>query len=58
MSDLQEGKPWKEPLLLYFALGSCHKKVLYKAFTRNILGAVRDHVEVYIKFLSLGIISQ
>ena len=40
------------------ALGSCHEKVLYKVFTRNILGTVRDHVKVYIKFLLLGILSQ
>ena len=50
--------PWKKPLLFYFPLGSCHEKVLYKVFTRNILGTVRDHVKVYIKFLSLGILSQ
>ena len=40
----------KRYCLLYFALGSCNEKVLYKVFTRNILGIVRDHVKVYIFF--------
>ena len=34
--------------LFYFALGSCHEKVLYKIFTKNILGIVRDLFKVYI----------
>ena len=38
----------KRYCLLYFTLGSCHEKVVYKIFTRNILGIVRDHVKVYI----------
>ena len=58
MSDLHKAKPWKELLFLYFALGSCHEKVVYNVFTRNILGTVRDDVKVYIKFLSLVILSQ
>ena len=41
----------KSATLAYFALGSCHKKVLCKAFTRNILGTVRDKLKVYIKSL-------
>ena len=57
-NDLHKVKPWKELLLLYFAWGSCHEKVLYKVFTRNILGAIKDHVKVYITFLSLGVLSQ
>ena len=48
----------KSATLAYFALGSCHKKVLCKAFTRNILGTVRDKLKVYIKSLSLRILSQ
>ena len=34
------------------------EKVLYKVFTRNMPGIVRDHVKVYISYLSLGIQSQ
>ena len=37
----------KRYYLLYFALGSCREKVLYKVSTRNILGIVRDHVKVW-----------
>ena len=31
------------------------EKVLYKVFTRDIPGNVRDHGKVYISFFSMGI---
>ena len=34
------------------------EKVLYKIFTKYIPGIVRDHVKVFISFISLGILSQ
>ena len=62
MSDLQNEKSWKKVLLILFWFRflcfTSAEKVLCKVFTRNIPGIVRDHVKVYISFLSLGIQSQ
>ena len=52
----------KRYCLFYFVLGfvcfTSAEKFLYRVFARNIPGIVRDHVKVYISFLSLGIQSQ
>ena len=52
----------KRYCLFYFVLGfvcfTSAEKFLYRVFARNIPRIVRDHVKVYISFLSLGIQSQ
>ena len=52
-------KVLKEVLFILFCFRClCVLQVLERCLTRNIPGIVRDHVKVYISFLSLGIQSQ
>ena len=48
----------KRYCLLYFVLDSCHKKARLESFHMKYIRTVRDHVRVYILFLSLGILSE
>ena len=55
---LQKAKPWKEVLFTLFCFRFLSQKSALESFHMKYIRIVRDHVRVYIWFLSLGIISQ
>ena len=55
---LQKAKSWKEVLFTLFCFRFLSQKSALEVFHMNCIRLVRDHVRVYIWFLSLGILSQ
>ena len=50
---LTRSKVFERERYFSFAEGYFHENVLYKVFTRNISGAITDHVKFFLKFSHL-----